>query len=545
MVRSPLACNRASEDRDVDKLLIDVQRSDHIPSPVDAAEPTRQRTELRANLQPRSLASLEDDISDSSGSSSLSSQHSSLIFPNDKTLLFSHQLPALEQDSANPISDSELGSSTRFPPASVLPERNPMWNANRIHPYQPSSLTDRMSRMWSLQDEAHHQAADTAIFPNVSHEDWLWLIDQLSNVNLSRYPSRVGYELPSRSALSRYLYRFLKGFHLHFPIIHSQTISIRKMAPELVLGMATIGSQYCLEHHEAKKMFTLTRDIILERVDRSQNGLDGARQLRTRTAETSGDQVPSDMINVLTHNQGFQLEACRDCRAYAWVETMQALFYLMVLATWGGESEGRSRDIATIHSLLCLLMQQQGLSETSCCLYSWESWARHESARRTKLAIFCFFSLSTVSMNAPSPILLNDIHLQLPCSTAEWEALDTVSWEMARRQSKRSLMFEQYFELLFQAERDVTACSALGSHVMIHAILQHIFYLHQVTQVSGLRGQASVEQLLSVQRALKRWRSSCGQDPDCSFTSSSPDRHIISNSVVRSESALCASDESG
>ncbi|KAJ5817123.1 hypothetical protein N7447_009356 [Penicillium robsamsonii] len=501
-------------------------------APVSIAERTGQRTEQRTSYDPLPPASVDDSPSESIDGNTYVGQESRLDFANNPALFLSPHLPSFERDPNTTTSEREPNRPAPPPRASPTTEWNTTWDRNYVRQDRPFSLADRMSRMWSPQAEAHYNDAYTATFPKISDEDWLWLSGQLSEVYVPRHPSNVRYELPSRSALSRYLYRFLNEFHPHYPIVHSQTLSIRDMAPELTLAMATVGCQYCLESREAKRMFDLTRDVILEKVDRRQIGYDSAQLGWAPPVQASEDQVPGDRFSFLSQNHRLQLGACQECHAYALIETMQALFYLMVVASWGEVNQGRSRDIATIQSLLALLMQQQGLSERACSLCSWESWIRHESARRTKLAIFCIFGLRAISTNVPSATLLADIRLQLPCQAAEWQALNAESWEMIHRESERPLMFHDHFELLFQSDGDVPSCSTLGSHIMIHAILQHIFYLHQVTQVNDLRGQGSVEQLLSVQRALKRWRSSCEQDTESSLDPLVQSGPIVSNSVA-------------
>ncbi|PLB36952.1 uncharacterized protein BDW47DRAFT_132538 [Aspergillus candidus] len=389
-----------------------------------------------------------------------------------------------------------------------------------------------MSRMWSPPAETHRNDAHTATFPKISDEDWLWLADQLPELDVPQHAKSARYELPSRTALSRYLHRFLTDFHPHYPIVHSQTLSIRNMAPELTLAMATVGCQYCLESREGHRMFDLTRDVILEKLDRREMRCNTRYRGRGAPVQVSEDQVPREQLFFGPQNHTLEPKMCQDCHAYPLIETMQALFYLMVVALLGEANQRRSRDIATIQSLLAPLMQQQGLSEHVCSLCSWESWLRHESARRTKLSIFCIFVLRSISTNVPSATLLADIRLQLPCQAEEWQAPNAESWEMIHRESERPLMFHDHFGLLFRSDTEIPACSALGGHVMIHAILQHIFYLHQVTQINDLGGQASVEQLLSVQRALKRWRSSCEQDTGSSLNTIVQSEPIVANSVA-------------
>ncbi|KAJ5731290.1 uncharacterized protein N7483_005798 [Penicillium malachiteum] len=93
---------------------------------------------------------------------------------------------------------------------------------------------------------------NTKSFLRVSQDDWLWLSARVFSFH-AVLPTDV--TIPSRHAISRYMHGFMTGFHPHFPIIHLQTLQFRKMAPELILALAAVGSQYCLEAHQGLKLF--------------------------------------------------------------------------------------------------------------------------------------------------------------------------------------------------------------------------------------------------------------------------------------------------
>lgn len=504
-------------------------------SPVSITEANGEQTDQRTRSDLLPPANVDDSALEYVEGNICVGQESRLDFANNAALLFSPQLASLERDPNTTTPDRESNRPPPLPRVCTTTECNTTWDRNYERQHQAFNLADRMSRMWSPPAETHRNDAHTATFPKISDEDRLWLADQLPGLCSPQHARNAMYELPSRIALSRYLYRFLNDFHPHYPIVHSQTLSIRNMAPELTLAMATVGCQYCLEPCEGQRMFDLTRDAILEKLDHDQMRCNGGYRGWEPPVQVSEDQAPREHLSFGPQNPTLQSGTCQECQAYTLIETMQALFYLMVVASLGEANQGRSRDIATIQSLLAPLMQQRGLSERVCSLRSWESWVRHESARRTKLAIFCIFVLRSISTNVPSATLVADIRLQLPCQAAEWQAPNVESWEMIHRESERPLMFHDHFGLLFRSDTDVPACSALGGLVMIHAILQHIFYLHQVTQINDLGGQASVEQLLSVQRALKRWRSSCEQETGSSLNTIVQSEPIVANSVVINE----------
>ena len=514
--------------------MVDLHRTENTLSPVSITEPNGEQTDQRTRSDLLPPASVNDSALEYAEGNTYVGQESRLDFTNNAALLFSPHLASLERDPNTTTPDRESSRTPPLPRVCPTTECNATWDRNYERQHQGFSLTDRMSRMWSPPAETHRHDTYTATFPKVSDEDRLWLADQLPEISGPQHAGNAMYALPSQIALSRYLCRFLNDFHPHYPIVHSQTLSIRNMAPELTLAMATVGCQYCLESREGQRMFDLTRDVILEKLDHHQMRCNGGYRGWEPPVQVSKNQVPREQLSFGPQNPTLQPGTCQECQTYTLIETMQALFYLMVVASMDEASQGRSRDIATIQSLLAPLMQQQGLSEHACSLRSWESWLRHESSRRTKLAIFCIFVLRSISTNVPSATLLADIRLQLPCQAAEWQAPNAESWEMIHRASERPLMFHDHFGLLFRSDTDVSACSALGGLVMIHAILQHIFYLHQVTQINDLGGQASVEQLLSVQRALKRWRSSCEQETGSSLNTIGQSEPIVTNSVVRS-----------
>src|SRR5699024_11141656 len=92
-------------------------------------------------------------------------------------------------------------------------------------------------------------------------------------------------------------------------------------------------------------------------------------------------------------------------------------------------------------SVLAMLVRQHGLSESPVVPMTWQEWARAESARRTKLIIFCFFDLHTITFNLPSPLMVADIKLRLPCSEMEWKAPDSDSWLAMNERSNRPPFF--------------------------------------------------------------------------------------------------------
>lgn len=377
----------------------------------------------------------------------------------------------------------------------------------------------------------HH--VHLAPFLRVSQDDWLWLSREVSPFS-SVLPH--GYEIPSRHAISRYLHGFMNGFHPHFPIIHPQTLSLREMAPELILSLAAVGSQYCLESHQGLKLFPLARSIAAEKIRRRDLvELDGTVDTYTNSPRRTKTQ------STLSHiESGPEREKSKPANlghdSDELVQTMQALFYLMAMATWGGEHRSLVRQAIATQSMLAVLVRQHGLADDSTDPESmdWSKWARAESARRTKLIIFCFFNLHTIVFNLPSPLTISDIQLRLPCTESEWKAPDQDIWLNMHKKSQPAPFFHDCISDLLQDDSGPPTCSSLGSHVLIHALLQRIFSIQQASHHGSNVASGS---FISQRQALKKWQTGWEMNPESSVSPLDKHGPIAFNSAVRSDAS--------
>lgn len=376
----------------------------------------------------------------------------------------------------------------------------------------------------------HH--VHLAPFLRVSQDDWLWLSGEVSLFSSVLPP---GYEIPSRHAISRYLHGFMNGFHPHFPIIHPQTLSLREMAPELILSLAAVGSQYCLESHQGLKLFPLARSIAAEKIRRRDLvELDGTVDSYTNSPrrQTKAQSTLSHIESRLEPRVKSKESTNNDRESNELVQTMQALFYLMAMATWGGEHRSLVRQAIATQSMLAVLVRQHGLADdpTDSDSKSWNEWARAESARRTKLIIYCFFNLHTIVFNLPSPLTISDIHLRLPCTESEWKAPDSDIWLNLHRKSQSAPFFQDCISDLLQDETGPPACSSLGSHVLIHALIQRIF---SIQQANNHGSNMVLGPFLSLRQALKKWQVGWEMNPESSVSPLDKHGPIAFNSAVR------------
>ena len=379
--------------------------------------------------------------------------------------------------------------------------------------------------------ERHHHT-HLATFLRVSQSDWHWLFDQVSRFS-SVLPA--DYELPSRHAISRYLHGFMNGFHPHFPIIHAQTLSLRGMAPELTLALAAVGSHYCLEPHQGLKLYTLARAVAMERIRRRDADKDNRLLIPLSPWFMTNMPTPLSDPNAHGRDELPSEEPPRDNQEDRHIlgETMQALFFLMAMTTWGGEHRSFVRQAIAMQSVLAMLAREHGLFESSVDPLTWEEWARMESARRTKLIIFCFFNLQTITFNLPSPFMLADVHLRLPCTELEWKAPNPDSWVAIQQQSQRPPLFQDCIaELIKESETPIPVCSSLGSHILIHALLQRIFSIQQAIQLENMEDEMVPELSRTLRLALMKWHGGWESNPESSLSPLDKHGPIAFNSTV-------------
>lgn len=116
----------------------------------------------------------------------------------------------------------------------------------------------------------------------------------------------------------------------------------------------------------------------------------------------------------------------------------------------------------------------------------WQEWAEEESVRRTKFVSFCFIHMHSVAYNVYPVLRSSEIHLRLPCSTAEWKAATASEWEIAQKEvGSQQLFFQDALTLLLQQPRTASPLdpipAPLGNYILLHGLLQRI---HLVSELS-------------------------------------------------------------
>jgi hypothetical protein len=128
--------------------------------------------------------------------------------------------------------------------------------------------------------------------------------------------------------------------------------------------------------------------------------------------------------------------------------------------------------------------------------------------------------------------MISDLKLRLPCSELEWKASSSEAWQAISHRSEQPPLFQDYFVLLFKDSDATPVCSSLGSHVLIHALLQRIFLIQQATQLGSADTELAPGLSLSLRRALKRWQNGWELNSESSLNPLNKHGPIAFNSTV-------------
>jgi hypothetical protein len=434
-----------------------------------------------------------------------------------------------------------------FLPNSAI-QKAPHFTQSNEQAEEPISFSHFGSWLPSLKPEervsqTQQQKSINRPFSELSSDD-----RQKVTVKLAEFSSAVSsdFRLPSRLALSRYIAAYINGFHEHLPFLHLATMTIEGCSIEFLLPMAAVGAQYCFEGEKGAELFNASQSIATQRIRRrdarlvsfhrragselsaTTRGLDGSSNSQSPTIDcpTSGPLGLPSEPDVSTI---FSLER-EDL-----IQTSQALLILMAMATWAKQKE-ILRDALAIQSVLATLIRDDGLeSQPLQPDISWEDWVRFETTKRTKFIVFCFFNLHCIVYNIPPLILNSEIKLTLPCSDSEFKAPNAVAWKESRRKQSQEVDFQEALRRLFLRKGGNTAewNSSLGNYVLIHAVIQHIFFVRQIAQYRfDAPGDLTLEEFSSLEYTLRNWQLGWKRDPESSLDPINPNGPVAFSSTA-------------
>lgn len=412
------------------------------------------------------------------------------------------------------------------------------------------------SRLPSLQPESrdHHSQPPE---PR-SNDDYLGIPKsrgscEVSDFDRQRFASKLagfdsvmpkGFIAPSRHSLSRYLAGYINGFHEHLPFIHVPTLSVASSAPELVLALAAVGAQYRFENSRGIELFYAAKAVVLEQVKRRDGFQIPQLWNRPRTRTGSIVQSPNHGFNGLSNGSGspFQFVPSEDAVApdsKEQMDSIQALLLLTAFATWERHQE-LLREALAFQSILARLVRESGLTNPEVPQtedLSWEEWIRLEGDKRTKLIVYCFFNLHSITWNVPPLILNTELKLDLPDPGNEWKATNSDVWRQLRSQNTPSAVpFQTAFSRLFSkpSQSPPAPVSPLGNYVLIHALIQQIFFARQLSLVWPAADAASLrhEDLTILERGLSSWKAGWKRDPQSSLDPQNPNGPVAFTSTA-------------
>jgi hypothetical protein len=440
-------------------------------------------------------------------------------------------MPFFSPDSFGYGQHSLLGPETTAPPASD-------WRQTQVD--EPPSLSRFGSRFPSLQpdDPGHEEPSRKRSFAEISHGDRQKILETLSQFS-TIIPS--DFILPTRLALCRYIAAYINGFHEHMPFLHITTMSVDTCSIELFLALAAIGAQYTFEGEKGVELFNVSKTIATHRIKKRdtrlvklQDDLE-ANRLSPQSFENEFLARSPHRKGSVSGPLGLPSEVDSAVEGEDLMQTAQALLLLMALCTWAKHKE-ILREALAIQSILATLIRDDGLEiEPLPHHISWTNWIRRETVKRTKFIVYGFSNLHCIVYNIPPFMLTSEIKLPLPCNAAEFKAPTEALWKEAREKNVPEVLFQDALKRLFSKNgRDVTENnSSSGNYALIHALIQHVFFLRQVARCRFEGpGDLGTEDVASLENALRNWQIGFRHNPESSLDPMSQDGPVAFNSTA-------------
>jgi hypothetical protein len=349
-----------------------------------------------------------------------------------------------------------------------------------------------------------------------------------------------GFIAPSKHSLSRYLAGYINGFHEHLPFMHIPTLSVASIAPELVLALAAVGAQYRFENKRGIEIFYAAKAVVIEQL-RRREGCWMPQGPWPRSVSLT--QSPDGDYQGLSQSGGpaqyMPAGGPPAPDSIAQLGSTQALLLLTAFATWEKHQQ-LLREALAFQSILARLVRDDGLSNpdmSSSDNLSWEDWIHIEGAKRTKFIVYCFFNLHCIAWNLPPLILNAEVKLNLPDPADEWKATSANQWRRLRSQNQAPpFSFPEAFSKLFSKGPSSIGAqvSPLGNYVLIHALIQQIFFARQLsiswpnTMGASLRN----DDVVVLEQALSTWKTGWKRTPESSLDPQNPNGPIAFTSTA-------------
>ncbi|KAH8696680.1 putative C2H2 finger domain protein [Talaromyces proteolyticus] len=309
---------------------------------------------------------------------------------------------------------------------------------NALSPYP--SMTGPVSPVNYRRSPGPSQALTLPKAPQLANEiERQRIVDNIKSADgLSTLPE--GFQLPSTSALNKYLSTYFNLYHHHLPFLHQGSFRPTEASPPLLLAVLSIGALYTFEREHAFMLHVGSKVLVNQFLQQKDN-FDS-----------------------------------RKCPLWA----MQSTLLNMVFESWSGDPKGLEWT-CSIKSLLANMVagnryQLKLRTEAREGRHpSREQWIEDESCRRTYYAVYIFFGMLTLTFNHTPAMSFDELDsLELPSSESLWnmDVTDEESW----RQTLSAVIpvnIREAHDRLFQGEQ--TRYSAFATRVMINALFLQVW----------------------------------------------------------------------
>ncbi|CAG9955464.1 unnamed protein product [Clonostachys rosea f. rosea IK726] len=234
--------------------------------------------------------------------------------------------------------------------------------------------------------------------------------------------------------------------------------TLSRIGPELLLSLAAVGALYRFEHAKGVGLYQTARSLINLRLDQMHRGpvlrYTSTSPMCTGFSQFSHEGASQGLANginnapspILSHGQkGIRL--------------LQGLLVLMAITSWG-EKEF-VRDALSMASQVAMLVRELGIGtpeDAPTRDLGWQDWIDKEGRRRTLFVAYVLFSLQCTAFNVPPMILNQEVLINLPASSAEWNAPSELEWSKQHH--------------------------AFGNYVLIHGLFLQIFFARNARSLS-------------------------------------------------------------
>jgi hypothetical protein len=199
----------------------------------------------------------------------------------------------------------------------------------------------------------------------------------------------------------------------------------------------------------------------------------------------------------------------------------------MAMGMWGPQA--LLREAMSLQNQLALLLREQGLRSfgNQDDEIPWEDWIHLEGDRRTKFIAYCFFNLHSIAYDTPPLLLTSEMKMDLPQSTREWHADSARQWQLIQRTTPRTILSFHYIlsKLFAVGQGDHPPISSLGNYVLIHAIIQQIFFMrHTSIMADPIAPDSKLrhEDIEKFQQILRLYQISWERAPESSLDPANP-----------------------